>query len=67
MSDVDFFWTLANHECGSHVIKALLKSHGQLSLRARELLFAGAAKLCTSKYGQRLLEEIGQPIHGASR
>jgi hypothetical protein len=67
ISDVESFWTLANHECGWHVIKALLKSHGQFSLRARDLLMAGAAKLCTSKHGQRLLEEIGQPICGASR
>jgi pumilio RNA-binding family len=58
ISDIDSFWTLANHECGSHVIKALLKSHGQMCIRANELLNAGASTLCTSKHGHRLLEEI---------
>jgi hypothetical protein len=57
ISDMEIFWALANHECGSHVIKALVKSHGHSSAHAKNLLNAGATK-CTSKYGQRLTEEM---------
>jgi hypothetical protein len=59
LCNLETFWVLANHECASHVIKALLKSHGSFATRAMEQMNVGAAKLCTSKYGQRLLEEMG--------
>jgi hypothetical protein len=57
INDIEIFWALANHECGSHVIKALLKSQAHASTQAKNLLKIGAAK-CTTKYGQRLLEDI---------
>jgi hypothetical protein len=59
LCSLENFWVLANHECGSHVVKALLKYRGSFATHAMEQLNVGAAKLCTSKYGQRLLEEMG--------
>jgi hypothetical protein len=59
INDVEKFWSLANHECGHHVIKGLVKSHGSFAACSREILNSGAAKLSVSKYGQRLLEEVG--------
>jgi pumilio RNA-binding family len=50
---------LAMHDCGSHVVKALLRSnctkHAQIM---RQILKAGEGRLTLSKYGKRVLEEI---------
>jgi hypothetical protein len=51
------FLALATHECGSHVVKAVLLSRGAFAKHAKELLFQEADKVKASKYGQRLLDE----------
>jgi hypothetical protein len=58
VGDTQSFVALAVHECGCHVVKAVLKTHGDVAKRAKALLLAGAGKIKASKYGQRLLEEL---------
>jgi mRNA-binding protein PUF3 len=53
------FMVLATHECGSHVVKAILTSHNKdIARHARERLLHGVGRLRSSKYGRKLLEEI---------
>jgi len=60
MADVASFIALAIHECGCHVISAILTSQGQITTDAREVLLACYEQVGVSKYGQRLLEEFQQ-------
>jgi len=52
------FIALAMHDCGSHVVKALLRSQTEHAQAARRILQSEASKLNESKYGKRVLEEI---------
>jgi len=58
VGDLENFLALACHECGSHVIKALLKSRGRFADHAKEMMHARIAEIRASRYGQRLLDEI---------
>jgi len=58
MTDPERFLMLAMHECGMHVVKAVIESRTELAQRARELLLAEAARVQSSKYGKRVLEEM---------
>jgi hypothetical protein len=58
VGDPENFLALACHECGSHVIKALLKSRGRFADHAKEMVHARIAEIRASRYGQRLLDEI---------
>lgn len=58
LSDPARFLTLAVHECGCHVVKAVLKSHAECAQQARELLLAKVAQVRASKYGKQLLDEM---------
>jgi hypothetical protein len=62
LSDSDEFVNLAIHECGNHVVRAILMSHGSLAETGRELLLSRKNELQASKHGQRLLEEIVEVI-----
>jgi pumilio RNA-binding family len=52
------FRLLAMHECGSHVVKAVMKSHADCAQKAKELLKADIDKLKSSKYGKQFLDEM---------
>merc|ERR1711933_325100 len=58
-SGLDRIVALATHECGSHVLKALLRSRCCEHADAlKHMLRAESAKLVLSKYGKRVLDEI---------
>lgn len=56
--DSERFITLAMHECGMHVVQAVVQSCTDCAQKARELLLAEAQRVTTSKHGKRLLEEM---------
>lgn len=58
LSDPERFLMLAVHECGTHVVKAVLKLHGECAEKAKELLVAEVDRVKSSKYGKRLLDEV---------
>jgi len=58
LANPESFVLLAAHECGSHVARAVLKSHGDCGDMAKQLLFAEADRVKTSKYGKRLLDDM---------
>jgi len=58
LSDPARFLMLAVHECGCHVVKAVLRSHEDCAQQARELLLAKVAHVRASKYGKQLLDEM---------
>jgi len=64
VSDSDEFVKLAIHECGNHVVRAVLMllSLGSFAENARNLLLSRVSELQSSKYGQRLLEEMGEVV-----
>lgn len=49
---------LAAHECGVHVVRALLRCGGETSWEAGRILRAAIVELQASKYGRRALEEL---------
>lgn len=58
LSDPQCFLTLAVHECGTHVVKAVANLHGDCASKAKQLLLANADRVKSSKYGKRLLDEM---------
>jgi len=58
LSDPARFLMLAVHECGCHIVKAVLRSHEDCAQQARELLLAKGAHVRASKYGKQLLDEM---------
>jgi hypothetical protein len=58
LKDHERFLVLAVHECGTHVVKAVLKSPVAPRDEAKDLISENAEKLRASKYGKRLLEEM---------
>jgi len=56
--DPQGFLMLAVHECGTHVVKAVMQSHADCAERANKLLLAEADMVKSSKYGKRLLDEM---------
>lgn len=58
VTDPEQFLAVAMHECGTHVAKAVIKSRTDSAQTAKELLLAEAARVKSSKYGKRLLEEM---------
>jgi hypothetical protein len=48
---------LALHECGCHVVEAVLKLHPDCSQRTKTLLLSNMDVLKTSRYGQCVLQE----------
>jgi len=58
LSDPQCFLTLAVHECGTHVVKAVANLHGDCARNAKQLLLANADLVKSSKYGNRLLDEL---------
>jgi len=56
--DSERFLTLATHECGSHVAKAVLSLGGEAASRAKELLDNSAGRVRASKYGKRVMDDI---------
>lgn len=58
LSKPDLLLELAAHECGSHVVKAVLRTHGEFTQEAKQLILASSDYLRKSKYGQRLLEDL---------
>jgi pumilio RNA-binding family len=58
MRDAERFLTLAVHECGMHVVKAVLRLRGSCAEKALRLLMANVDQLKSSKHGQRLLDEM---------
>mmetsp|Transcript_25352 Transcript_25352/g.69720 ORF Transcript_25352/g.69720 Transcript_25352/m.69720 type:complete len:397 (-) Transcript_25352:511-1701(-) len=50
---------LAQHQFGSHVVRALLRMPGEGSQLALGQLRAAASQLSATKYGRRLLEDFG--------
>jgi len=58
VADPERFLTLATHECGMHVVRAVMKSRTDLVQTAKELLLAEVVRVKSSKYGKRLLEEM---------
>lgn len=58
LTDPQCFLMLAVHECGTHVVKAVMQSHADCAERANKLLLADADRVKSSKYGKRLLDEM---------
>merc|ERR1712046_320103 len=58
LKDPDRLLMLAVHECGSHVVKAALKSQADCSDKAKALLKDRVSMLRSTKYGQRLCDEL---------
>jgi len=58
LADSERFLTLATHECGSHVAKAVLTLGGEAARQAKELLEQSAGRVRASKYGKRLMDDI---------
>lgn len=58
LADPQLFLMLAVHECGSHVVKAAMKSHEACALKAKGLFLADPERMKSSRYGKCLLEEI---------
>jgi len=58
LSDPQCFLTLAVHECGTHVVKAVVNLHGDCASKAKKLLLANVDRVKSSKYGKRLLDEM---------
>jgi len=54
------FFALAVHECGTHVVRAVLRSNTEEVAKARDLLLKDTQQMKSSKYGKRLLDEVGQ-------
>jgi len=59
MADSKQFLMLAVHECGVHVVQALMRSNTEPVHKAKELLLEDVQNIKASKYGKRLLEEVG--------
>merc|ERR1712194_895242 len=49
---------LAEHECGMHVVRAIIRSNTDSAQRAKDLLLKNVQRMNSSKYGKRLLEEV---------
>merc|ERR1712137_719146 len=58
LADPRSFCALAIHECGMHVVKAVLKSNTGGAEKAKEILLEEVAQVKSSKYGKRLLDEL---------
>jgi len=58
LSDPERFLMLAVHECGVHVVKAVMKYHADCAQKAKELLLSESNRVKSSKYGKRLLDEM---------
>lgn len=58
LSDPARFLMLAVHECGCHVVKAVLRLQEDCSQQARDLLLTKIAQVQTSKYGKQLWDEM---------
>jgi len=58
LTDPQRFLVLATHECGIHVVKAVMKLHVDCAEKAKELLLAEVDQVKSSKYGKRLLDEM---------
>jgi len=58
LDDSERFLMLAVHECGTHVVKAIIKMHGDCAAKAKELLLREVNRLESSKFGKRLLDEL---------
>lgn len=58
LTDPERLLALAVHECGMHVLKAVVQSRTGCAQKARELLLAEVDHVKSSKYGKRLLDEM---------
>ena len=52
------FTALAMHECGSHVVRALILSRAECAQEARQIVLGAAAVVGATKYGRRLLDKM---------
>jgi len=59
VADQKQFLSLAVHECGIHVVRAAIKSSSEDAEKARNMLLEDVQQIKSSKYGKRLLDEIG--------
>jgi len=58
LADPEQFLILAMHECGMHVVRAVMQSHRDCLQKAQEILLANADRVKSSKYGKRLLDDM---------
>lgn len=58
-ADPKQFLALALHECGMHVVRAAIRSSSKHAQMARDMLLEDVQHIKSSKYGKRLLDEIG--------
>lgn len=56
VSNAENFLMLATHECGSHVVEAIVKSHTPSAADARAILLRQVDMVSASKYGQQMLQ-----------
>lgn len=56
VSDAESFLMLATHECGSHVVEAIVKSHTTSAADARTILLREVDMVSASKYGKQMLQ-----------
>lgn len=56
--DPETFLLLAVHECGMHVVKAIVKSQTECAQSAKKLLLSEADRVKSTKFGLRLFEEM---------
>jgi len=58
LTDSKQFLALADHECGMHVVRAIIRSNTEIVQRAKGLLLTNIQQMKSSKYGKRLLDEV---------
>jgi len=58
LADSEGFLSLAVHECGTHVVTAVMNLHGNCASKAKKLLLTDVDRVRSSKYGKRLLDEM---------
>jgi len=57
LADPEQFLMLAMHECGMHVVRAVMQSHSACAQKTKDILLANVDRMKSSKYGKRLLDE----------
>lgn len=58
LTDSEQLLMLADHECGMHVVRAIVRSNTDSAQRAKGLLLKDLERMKSSKYGKRVLDEF---------
>jgi hypothetical protein len=58
LGDYEKFITLAVHECGTHVVRAVMRLNADFKRKAEDLLCADVSRSKSTKYGKRLFDDM---------